>query len=224
MVLTQSSSIVNAARAMQRQDDVKKVLYNDKYTMKIPDLVFLAAFLVSVVTLAVAAYQAIRGRTPRAFLILGVWLVCAAVYLGTSLAIAYVAAQRVIAVGTPWCFDDWCLTVEQVHHVPGTVDVDLIISSEAKRVAQRANGAWIYLRDENDTHYEPEPADVPLDILLQPGQSVPAKRSFKVPPNVHDLGLVTGHGGPPCSVMSIVIIGQGGCLFHKQTMIQLPLE
>ena len=33
--------------------------------------------------------------------------------------------------------------------------VDLLISSEAKRVTQRAKGAWIYLRDENDTHYDP---------------------------------------------------------------------
>jgi hypothetical protein len=82
------------------------------------------------------------------------------------------------------------------------------------------------MRDENDTHYQPtpNPADVPLDVQLQPGESVAVKRSFKVPPNVRELGLVTGHGGTPCGVMSLVIIGQAGCLFHKQTMIRLPLE
>jgi len=188
------------------------------------DLLFLAVFLASLIALGAAAYQAIRGRTSRAFSILLVWLVCAAVYLGTSLAVAYLAPQRVIAVGTPWCFDDWCLTVEGVRHKPGTVDVDLRISSEAKRVTQRANGAWIYLRDEDDNHYDPAPADVPLDILLEPGQSIPAQRSFKVPSNVRDLGLVTGHGGPPCGLMSLIIIGNSGCLFHKQTMIRLPIE
>ena len=192
--------------------------------MTILDLLFLAVFLASLIALGAAAYQAIRGRTSRAFSILLVWLVCAAVYLGTSLAVAYLAPQRVIAVGTPWCFDDWCLTVEGVRHKPGTVDVDLRISSEAKRVTQRANGAWIYLRDEDDNHYDPAPADVPLDILLEPGQSIPAQRSFKVPSNVRDLGLVTGHGGPPCGLMSLIIIGNSGCLFHKQTMIRLPIE
>jgi len=198
--------------------------------MTIFDLLFLASLLVSVIALAAAAYSAIRGRTSRAFSILRVWLVCAAVYLGISVAVAYVAPQRVIAVGSPWCFDDWCLTVENVKHAGATYDVDLKLSSEAKRVTQRAQGAWIYLRDENDTHYEPTPnlspdsKDVPLDVLLQPGESVAAQRSFNVPGNIHELGLVTGHGGPPCGVLSLVIIGQGGCLFHKQTMIRLPIE
>jgi len=194
--------------------------------MTVFDLLFLAAFLVSVITLATAAYAAVRGRVPRAFSILRVWLVCAAAYLGASVAVAYAAPQRIIAAGQPWCFDDWCLTVENAKRAGTNYNVDLSISSRAKRVAQRANGAWIYVRDENDRHYEPtlDPAEVPLDVLLQPGQSVAAKRAFQVPANVRELGLVTGHGGPPCGLMSLVIIGQAGCLFHKQTMIRLPLE
>jgi hypothetical protein len=192
--------------------------------MKTFDLLFLGAFLISVITLVAAAYQAIRGRTPRAFSILLVWIICAAFYLAVSVAVAYVAPQRVIAAGEPWCFDDWCLTVERFQHTPGKVEVDLRISSTARRATQRANGAWIYLRDQNDTHYDPAPADVPLDVLLGPGESVAAKRSFTLPANVHELGLVTGHGGPPCGLLSLVIIGQGGCLFHKQTMIRLPIE
>jgi hypothetical protein len=103
-------------------------------------------------------------------------------------------------------------------------NVNFLIQSQAKRATQRANGAWIYLRDENDQHYQPAPATVPLDILLQPGESVAATRSFSVPPTVRELGLVTGHPGPPCGLLSLAIIGNGGCLFHKQTMIRLPLE
>jgi hypothetical protein len=194
--------------------------------MTISDLLFLASFFVSVVALIASAYAAIRGRVPRAFTILGAWLACVVVYLGTSVAVAYAAPQRIIAAGDPWCFDDWCLTVTRVLHADANYNVDLLISSEAKRVTQRANGAWIYLRDENDRHYEPfeDPGQIPLDVLLQPGQSVAAQRRFHVPAKVHELGLVTGHGGPPCGWMSLVIIGSGGCLFHKQTMIRLPLE
>ena len=194
--------------------------------MTIFDLLFLASFLVSVITLVTAAAVAIRGRVPRAFSILRVWLVCAVLYLGVSVAVAYASPQRVIAAGTPWCFDDWCLTVKDIRHADTNYTVDLLISSEAKRVTQRAKGAWIYVRDENDTHYDPtpNPKDVPLDVQLQPGESVAAQRSFKLPATVHELGLVTGHGGPPCGVMSLVVIGQGGCLFHKQTMIRLPIE
>jgi hypothetical protein len=194
--------------------------------MKIFDVLFLASFLVSVMALVATAYIAIRGRVAHAFSILRVWLVCAALYLGISAAVAYVAPQKVIAVGSPWCFDDWCLTVERVKHADTNYIVDLLISREAKRATQRAKGAWIYLRDENDTYYypTPDPKEVPLDVLLQPGESVAARRSFKVPAKIHELGLVTGHGGPPCGFMNLVIIGNAGCLFHKQTMIRLPLE
>jgi hypothetical protein len=194
--------------------------------MTILDLLFLASFSVSLIVLFIAAYAAVRGRLSRAVWILGVWLAGALWYMATSLADAYAAPQRVIAIGTPWCFDDWCLTVNKVQHADTNYNVDLLISSEAKRVAQRANGAWIYLRDENDRHYAPfeDPGEVPLDVLLQPGASVAAQRRFHVPGKVRELGLVTGHGGPPCGLMSLVIIGQAGCLFHKQTMIRLPLE
>jgi hypothetical protein len=188
------------------------------------DLVFLAAFLLSLIALIAAAFAAVRGRTHRAFSILRVWLICAAVYMATSVAVAYAAPQRILQVGDPWCFDDWCLTVKNVQRADANYTVNMSISSQAKRVPQRANGAWIYLRDENDKHYDPAPADVPLDILLQPGESVAATRSFPVLTNVRELGLVTGHGGPPCGVMSLVIIGNAGCLFHKQTMIRLPIE
>jgi hypothetical protein len=194
--------------------------------MTIYDVLFLAAFLASLLALIAAAYTAVRGNVPRAFSILVVWLVCAAVYLAASVAVAYAAPQRIIAAGQPWCFDNWCLTVENAKRAGANYDVDLRISSRAKRVTQRASGAWIYLRDEHDTHYDPapDPADVPLDVLLQPGESVAAKRTFQVPANVRELGLVTGHGGPPCGFGNVVIIGNGGCLFHKQTVIRLPIE
>jgi hypothetical protein len=168
----------------------------------------------------------VRGRVPRAFSILGVWVACAAAYIGVSVAVAYAAPQRIIAVDAPWCFDDWCLTVKRVQHADMNYNVDLVISSQAKRVPQRANGAWIYLRDENDRHYEPfeDPGQMPLDVLLQPGEANAAQRRIHVPAHGHELALVTGHGGSPCGVMNLAIIGQAGCLFHKQTMIRLPIE
>jgi hypothetical protein len=190
------------------------------------DLLFLASFLLSVIVLVTAAYAAIRGRVSSAFSILRVWLVCAALYLTVSVAVAYAAPQRVIAAGDPWCFDDWCLTVASAKRADTNYTVNMLISSRAKRATQRANGAWIYVRDENDRHYEPmpDPAAVSLEVELAPGQSVAATRSFQVPASVGELGLVTGHGGPPCGVMRLAIIGSAGCLFHKQTMIRLPLE
>jgi hypothetical protein len=35
------------------------------------------------------------------------------------------------------------------------------------------------------------------------------------------LGLITGHGGAYCGAMSVLVIGEGGCWFHKPAMIRI---
>jgi len=130
-------------------------------------------------------------------------------------------------MGDPWCFDDWCLTVEKVSRRSGQLGtsyrVELRIFSRAGRVAQRANGAWIYLIDDRGRRYSPDldSSVAPLDLLLQPHQSVNTSRLFHVPDDVHQLGLITGHGGPYCGPMAFLIIGEGGCLFRKPTVIRI---
>ena len=129
--------------------------------MSIFDLLFIVAFLTSVVTLATAAISAIRGRRAQALKILGVYAICAGAYLATGLTVSFLKPQRMIAAGDPWCFDDWCLTVDKVVRTPASsqisYDVQLRISSRARRVTQRAAGAWIYLIDGQGHRYSPEP-------------------------------------------------------------------
>jgi len=89
-------------------------------------------------------------------------------------------------------------------------------------MAQRAKGAWIYLIDDRGRRYAPERdlSAVPLDVVLQPGESVSTSR-VHVPPDVQRLGLITGHGGPYCSPMDILIVAAGGCLFGKPALIRI---
>jgi len=195
--------------------------------MSIFDLLFLFLFPVSLITLAAAVISAIRGRRSGALRILGVYGLCAAGYLATGVAVDFLKPQRVIPAGEPWCLDDWCLTVENVSRTPAASQVSyrigLRISSRARRVTQRAKGAWIYLIDEQGRRYSPDadPSAVPLDVLLRPGDSVSTARAFEVPAGTRALGLVTGHGGPYCGAMDILVIGAGGCLFQKPTMIRI---
>ncbi len=195
--------------------------------MSIFDLIFIVAFLTSVVTLAVAAIAFVRGRRATALNILRIYGICAVGYFVCDAAVAFLRPQRLIAIGTPWCFDEWCLTVAGVKHTTAArmnaYHVDLLLSSQARGRAQRANGAWIYLIDDQGNRYAPEPdsSDIPLNVLIQPGQSIDASRRFKVPADIHQVGLVTGHGGPYCGAMAILIIGSGGCLFNKPTMIRI---
>jgi len=195
--------------------------------MTVFDLLFLLAALASLVTLVAAAAFAVRGPRRRALKILRVYGICVLAYLIVGVVTAFLKPQRVIPTGLPWCFDDWCLTVEGVSQTPSqqgvSYRVELRIFSRAGRVAQRARGAWIYLIDDQGRLYspDPDPSAVPLDVLLQPRESVTTSRTFHVSADVHGLGLLTGHGGSYCGPTAFLIIGETGCLFKKPTMIRI---
>ncbi len=196
--------------------------------MTIFDLLFIVAFLATIAALLAAAVYALRGRRAQALSALRNLGMCAAAYFVSGIAVAFFGPQHVIDVGDPWCFDDWCLSVEKVNRTPNPTsvcyDVGLRIFSRAGRASQRAKGPWIYLIDGRGRRYAPDsdPSAVPLDVLLQPGESVAASRVFQVPAGVRKLGLITGHGGPYCGPMDLLVIGASGCLFNKPTMIRLP--
>ena len=195
--------------------------------MSLFDLLFLASALATAIVLLTLAIALVRGRWATVRRIGIGWLVFAAAYVVISLAVSYARPQRTVAVGEPWCFDDWCLTAEKVTILPGSVDsryqVELKIFSRARRATQRANGAWLYLIDEHGQLYSPTPdaSQPPLDVVLRPQQSVITSRVFDVPNQVHTVGLITGHGGPYCGTMEVLVIGDGGCWFHKPPMIRI---
>ena len=195
--------------------------------MTIFDLLFIAVFFASLATLVTAAIAAICGRRNHALGILRKFGVCALAYLTIVVVVALLSPQRVLTVGDPWCFDDWCLNVENVILKPEppqvACHVSLRIFSQARRVSQRAKGAWIFVIDRHGNRYapEPDPSAVPLDILLDPGESVTTSRVFKVPADsLAGLGLITGHGGPGC-FPGCFIIGSDASLFHKRTFVRL---
>ena len=189
------------------------------------DLLFIFVVLASLVTWIAAAVAALGGRRTRALGILRKWGLCALVYVATVAVAGLFAPQRILNPGDPWCFDDWCLSVERVTRVSAppqvAYTVSLRIFSEARRVSQRASGAWIYVIDRQGHRYAPDPdaSATPLDVLLQPGESVTTTRTFKVPADAGELGLITGHGGPCC--YPNLIIADDSSLFHKRTFVRL---
>jgi hypothetical protein len=130
----------------------------------------------------------------------------------------------VLRVGEPQCNDDWCLTVDGVKRTEDNslarYDVTLRIFSRARRVAQREMGAKdVYLVDAQWRRYDPIRAgtEIPLNTLLQAGESVTTSRRFELPTGASAVSLMIDRTPilPIC-----VIIGECGA-FHKATIVRL---
>src|ERR1700680_4416662 len=92
------------------------------------DLLFIAVVFASLATLITAAIAATRGRRDHALAILRKFGICAIAYLAIVVVVALFAPQRVLNIGEPWCFDDWCLSVENVSRMPAPPLVSYDIS------------------------------------------------------------------------------------------------
>lgn len=191
--------------------------------MTLFDLLIIVLFLAAIVTLAVAVIAALRGRRAQAIRIMRRLLLGAAAYVLLVYAVTLASTQKVIRPGEPECNDDWCLAVERVdrtaHDTAMVYDVTLRIFSKARGRAQREGTATdLYLLDSNWNRYEPlfNSANIPLNVLLQPGESVTTHRVFEAPSTAHRLGLLIGRSGMPVCL----VIGECDA-FHKGTMIQI---
>jgi hypothetical protein len=190
------------------------------------DLLFLFLLLVLLGSLLAVLIAVIRGRRNQALRILRRLAIGAAGYLTVVAVTGWRSPARVLEVGDPWCFDDWCLTVEGVTHTDAppvrVYTVSLRLSSRARRVSQRALGAWIYLVDHVGKLYRPETDAhaVPLDVRLDPGELVMTSRVFRVPSDAGEMSLMTGHGFPIW--VRLPIIGEDSAPFHQRTRVRLP--
>jgi hypothetical protein len=187
------------------------------------DLLFILLFLATLATLIAVVGNGIRGRKARALALLRRLVYCSAGYL----ALVYIATAfwqpAVLHPGDPDCNDDWCIAVAGVKHTADGAavryEVALRIFSRARGRAQREGLATdVYLVDSQWRRYDPvrDASDIPLNTLLQPGESKTTRRVFEVPADAKLLGLAVGRSELPVCV----IIGECSA-FHKGTRIQL---
>ncbi|MCG3119635.1 MAG: hypothetical protein ALAOOOJD_02104 [bacterium] len=194
--------------------------------MSIFDLLFILLFLTSVITLAFAALAALRGRRTRAMAILRRYAIGAAIYLGIVLIVSLAAPRRLLRLGEPLCFDDWCITVENIERTVSPSEANYIASlhlaNRARRVAQSENELVIYLSDTFGRRYDPLPDStaIPLNVLLQPQESVTTRRTFKVPAGATVSDLVIAHERKFPVEWFII----GGGPFRKEPLVRIDAE
>ena len=192
------------------------------------DLLAILAVLASAGTAGRIGYLLIRRRSAQARKAATRWAICAFVYAAVSVTVSAARPQRSIGVGERWCFDDWCLSVDGVQREPSGGDVVYRLNLQAYNAAgrpQRALYPWMFLRDAADRHFSPDGNRWIEDVeaSIAPHESHRFDVAFHVAADARRLAVVTNHGsGKPCMLLpSILIIGQGRCLFHKYDSIRL---
>jgi hypothetical protein len=196
--------------------------FTGKSPMNIFDLIFIGVFLTTAATLIAISVTAVRGRRHRALKMLSALLVLVVAYLAVVVVVSLASPARVIHLREPQCFDDWCVSVENAQRAfagtEASYTTTLRLFSRARRRPQRENGVSVYLLDELGRRYEPEPDSqaVPLNVLLNPGESVIVTRKFIAAAGAQKPGLVVAHGRFP----GVFIIGDDQSLFHKQSVVR----
>jgi hypothetical protein len=206
--------------------------------MTLFDLLFLASVLFVAALCACIAVSALRGRretTRRLGRVLGGFV---ALYAVTLVSVALALPRRIYAPGERRCFDDWCVAAVEAKIAAGAVcEADgggrtwiaaIEVSSDAKRVRQRARDARAELEDGQGTRYQPCGAGLPggggparsLSEELEPGESFHVFLPFRLPRDRTPAGLVMHHGDFP----GVVVIGADQSWLHRGALQRLAVE
>jgi hypothetical protein len=177
--------------------------------MSIFDLLFLVSMLGVAIVLIRVIYLAIRSRW-RATGKTAAWLLMyIAAYMLVLLGFSVVEPQKEVPLGSPQCFDDWCLTTERAsrHDAIGTTRasgtfciVTVRVSSRARRRSQRETDVRISLIDDRGRRFDVSPAGQqrleqqglagkPLTSFVGAGGSFESRLAFDVPRDARQLNL-----------------------------------
>jgi hypothetical protein len=170
-------------------------------TMTIFEPLFLLLALVTVLTLLTALGYGLFGRFGRAWRVLRGWLIGAAIYMAMVIVVSAFTPKEYRQIGEQKCFDDFCLTVDNVvRDAPDTYIVQLTLSNRARGTAQFERGTNLYLFDSTGRQYAPIEAVTPFEQPMQPGESLHGSRKYTVSPEathlqvayLHDRGFPIG--------------------------------
>jgi hypothetical protein len=181
-------------------------------------ILLLIAWVGSLLVLMVAVGFEANGKSGRARQLLLWWSVYPSVYVVIYMLAATLPHNSALQVGTPYCDDDWCMTLEKVSKTATRTGFSyrlvLQLFSLANHGPRSAKGAWVYLTDDRNRRFSPisDPSAVPFDVALEPKKPVETSLTFDVPSNSKTIFFTGGTSGIGYGSF---IIGNGGDLFHK---------
>ncbi|MBZ5580252.1 MAG: hypothetical protein LAP40_27155 [Acidobacteriia bacterium] len=190
----------------------------------------LGFFSVVLATLMLFAAGALclGGKCRAAGKVAGTALSGLAIYALAVGAVSLLTPRTIVSIGDSYCFDNWCIGVQNVTATPQGQSVlyqaHVRIFSDTDLGAATARGAAIYLLDEQGRRFPllADPLATPFDVNLQPRQSVTTSLTFRAAADARHLFL-TGDGpsiGLPALWVSLYL-GSDTSLFHRRTLLRV---
>jgi hypothetical protein len=195
-----------------------------KVEVTIFDLLFLVLVFATVVSLVTAASLAARRQFGYSRRVLGGWFIGAVIYFATIVLVSLHLPRRIASLEENQCFDDICVAIDgfsrRTEGAAPVYEVSARISNRARGAAQREQNLVMYLTDDKRRRFDAilNAADVPFNVLLNAGDSVIVKRTFRLPGHsANTFASITHEGGFP---IRWLIIGETAW-FHKPPLVLL---
>jgi hypothetical protein len=198
-------------------------------------LVLLGSVVFTLVTAVRLAVLALRRRWDRARQVARVFGIYVACYAGALVVVALAMPRQAFAPRERLCFDDWCaagITAEPAPaaDAPCTAEAGsrvwvatIEVSSDAKRVRQRALDARALLEDRGGRVYAACGAPLGAHAFadeIGPGESFDVVVPFALPAGAAPAGVVISHGAFP----GVLIIGDDQSLLHRRTLLRVAVR
>jgi hypothetical protein len=148
-----------------------------------------------------------------------------AVYTLAVIAVSLSMPQRIVNRGDSYCVDIWCIGIVGVNPQPLGKEivykVGVRIFSDANRVTTRAKDVSLYLIDERGRRFPlvRDTSVVPIDVTLDPGQSINTTLTFVTKADARQLFLTADYAGPPFWVR--LYFGSDESLWHRRTLLRV---
>ena len=194
---------------------------------------FFAEFLVVMAAAIAGVAAAFRGIHRRKYNVAArVSRVCAIImvpYVAALVLVSLLTPRTVVNVGDSYCYDLWCLGVNQVNTAPSgqnilyTADVHIFVdSTHPHHLPAEQATHFLYVRDDQGRRYpllKEASFIMGADVTVHPGESVTSSFAFRAPPNARKLYLMANDGGLPPWVY--MYFGSDISLFHRRARLRI---
>ncbi len=149
-------------------------------------------------------------------------------YLAALILVSLLTPRTVVNIGDSYCYDLWCLGVNQVNATPSGQNLlyevritAFVDSSHTHRLPAEQAKSFFYALDGNGHRYALLPESFSdAGVTLQPGESVKSSFAFVAPANASKLYLI-GNAGDVFLPWVYLYFGSDVSLFHRSALLRI---